>query len=139
VDLSDLSVRVAATVTTNIDCGWVRGVQSTAKGGMTHHCCDLLHCLLGRLAFRGHREELSHVSDSRVLSYRVMFFARRLDWPWMLKAESKLDLGVRISYCTISINSSPMCDCDTPDEIFISSTWLAGCDNGEISSGETRL
>jgi hypothetical protein len=37
VDLSDLSVRVAATVTTNIDCGWVRGVQSTAKGGMTHY------------------------------------------------------------------------------------------------------
>jgi hypothetical protein len=68
-------------------------VQSTVKGGMTHHCRDLLHCLLGRLVFRGHREELSHVSDSRVLSYRVMFFARRLDWPWILKAESKLDSG----------------------------------------------
>jgi hypothetical protein len=102
VDLSDLSVGVAATVTTNINCGWVRGVQSTAKGGMTHHCRDLLHCLLGRLAFRGHREELSHVSDSRVLSYRVMFFARRLDWPWMLKAESKLDLGVRTCLAQIS-------------------------------------
>lgn len=101
MDLSDLSVRVAATVTTNIDCGWVRSMQSAAKGGMTHHGRDLLHCLLGRLAFRGHCEDLSHVSDSQVLSYRVMFFARRLDWPWMLKAESKLDLGVRKS-CVIS-------------------------------------
>ena len=67
MDLSDLSVRVAATVTTNIDCGWVRSMQSAAKGGMTHRR-DLLHCLLGRLAFRGHWEDLSHVSDSQVLS-----------------------------------------------------------------------
>ena len=92
--LVDLSVHVAATVTTNIHCGWVQGMQSMAKCEMTHHCHDLLHCLLGHLAFWGHHEELSHVSDSRGLSYRVMFFACRLDWPWMLKVESKLDLGV---------------------------------------------
>jgi hypothetical protein len=40
--------------------------------------------------------------------------------------------------CTISINSSPICDCDMPDKIFISSTWLAGCNNDKISSDETQ-
>jgi hypothetical protein len=40
-------------------------------------------------------------------------------------------------YCIISINSSPICDCDMPDEISILS-WLVGCDNSEISADETH-
>ena len=34
----------------------------------------------------------------------------------------------RSGYCTILINLSPTCDCDTPDKIFISSPCLEGCD-----------
>jgi hypothetical protein len=38
-------------------------------------------------------------------------------------------------YCTISINSSPLCDCDVPDEIFFSSLHLEACDMDKILSG----
>jgi hypothetical protein len=38
-------------------------------------------------------------------------------------------------YCTISINLSPLCDCDTPDKIFFLSLCLEACDTGKISSG----
>jgi len=38
-------------------------------------------------------------------------------------------------YCTISINSSPLCDCDLPDEIFFSLLRLEACDMGKILSG----
>src|SRR5882762_6352402 len=42
--------------------------------------------------------------------------------------------GIFQLYCTISINSSPLCDCDMPDEIFFSSLCLEACDMGKISS-----
>ena len=38
-------------------------------------------------------------------------------------------------YCTISINLSPLCDCDVSDEIFISSPGQVSCDKVQISSG----
>jgi hypothetical protein len=37
-------------------------------------------------------------------------------------------------YCPISINLSPLCDCDAPDEIFILSPCQEGCDKVPISS-----
>jgi hypothetical protein len=54
-----------------------------------------------------------------------------------VKADSQLDLDKK--YCTISINLLPMCDCDTPDQIFISSPGLKGCDKGKISSDRHQL
>ena len=40
-------------------------------------------------------------------------------------------------YYTILINLSPTCDCDAPDEIFISSPCPEGCDKAQISSDGT--
>jgi hypothetical protein len=41
-------------------------------------------------------------------------------------------------YYTILINLSPTCDCDAPDEIFISSPCLEGCDKAQILSDGTH-
>jgi len=38
-------------------------------------------------------------------------------------------------YCTISNDSSPLGDCDTPDEIFVSSPCQRACDRLKFSSG----
>ena len=40
-----------------------------------------------------------------------------------------------LKYCTISNSSSPLCDCDTPDKIFISSSRLRACNMPKFSSG----
>ena len=37
-------------------------------------------------------------------------------------------------YCTISINLSSLCDCDTPDKIVISSSCQEGCNKVQILS-----
>jgi hypothetical protein len=38
-------------------------------------------------------------------------------------------------YCRVSIKSTPLHDCDMPDEILVSSPCLEGCDKRKISSG----
>ena len=43
------------------------------------------------------------------------------------------------NYCTISNSSSPLCDCDTPDEIFVSSPRLRACDTPKFSSGLMKI
>jgi hypothetical protein len=50
---------------------------------------------------------------------------------WIRRGGMKLNA----TYCTISINSSPLRDCDTPDENFCSSLCPEACDMGKISSG----
>jgi hypothetical protein len=40
-----------------------------------------------------------------------------------------------LDYCTILINLSPFCDCDTPDKNFCLSLCPEACDMGKISSG----
>jgi hypothetical protein len=42
-------------------------------------------------------------------------------------------------YCPISINLSPLCDCDAPDEIFILSPCQEGCDKVQISSDGAKF
>jgi hypothetical protein len=42
-------------------------------------------------------------------------------------------------YCTILNSLSPLCDCDAPDEIFISSVGLVTCDKAQILSAMAGL
>ena len=51
------------------------------------------------------------------------------------RAYENQDIDLEWKYCTISFDSSPLRDCDTPDEIFISSPYIGGRDRVRISSG----
>src|SRR6266481_8643730 len=46
----------------------------------------------------------------------------------------KTSLHNKSIYCSITNCSSPLCDCDTPDECFISSPCLKACDKPPILS-----
>jgi hypothetical protein len=66
----------------------------------------------------------------------------RVEWEGV---ESEVQCGLFFDcsclsrYCTISNDSSPLCDCDTPDEIFISSPHQRACDRLKFSSGVVIL
>jgi hypothetical protein len=97
-------------------------------------------------------------SEARVISNSVhrscdsfcQSFACRGSYPVTLSTSSQaqipeqllslphLVLGILVllsNYCTILINLSPLCDCDTPDKNFCSSLCLEACDMGKILSG----
>ena len=68
----------------------------------------------------------------------------RLTIPWTSTPTLNLSCGcfplsgdfksIVHNYCTVLIDLSPLCDCDTPDEIFILSPYIEGRDRVWISS-----
>jgi hypothetical protein len=57
-------------------------------------------------------------------------------WDAPLPPAVSVNVGyVECYYCTISNDSSPLGDCDTPDEIFVSSPHQRACDRAKFSLG----